>query len=168
MNKERRVYMLVKHNISPIYNEYSKILILGSMPSIVSRNENFFYAHKQNRFWKILSMLFETNFYNKQDKINFLLENNIAMYDVIKECNIKGSSDSSITNVKVNDIESIINNSNIEYVFCTGKTSYNLFQKYFSHLNIKFFLLPSPSSANATYSLEKLINEYKIIKEVLK
>ena len=128
--------MLVKHSISPIYNKDSKVLILGSIPSIISRKNNFFYANKQNRFGKVMSIIFDI------------------------EC----SSDSSIKNVKVNDIKSIVKCSNIKYVFCTGKTSFKLYNKYFSYLNVKCFLLPSPSSANATYSLERLVNEYKIIK----
>ena len=159
--------MLIKHSIKPIYNKDSKILILGSMPSIVSRNSNFFYAHKQNRFWKVLGILFNIEFNSVEEKIKFLLENNIGIFDMIKECEIKGSSDSSITNVKVNDIESIVNSTNIKYVFCTGKTSFNLYKKYFSHLNVKYFCLPSPSSANAAYSLDRLVNEYKIIKDLL-
>lgn len=160
--------MLVKHTIKPIYNKDSKILILGSMPSIVSRDNNFFYAHKQNRFWKVLAILFKVELNSIIEKRRFLLKNNIGIFDMIKECEIKGSSDSSITKVKINDIESIVNSTKIKYVFCTGKTSFKLYKKYFSHLNVKCFCLPSPSSANATYSLDKLVDEYKIVKDILK
>lgn len=159
--------MLVKHNIPPIYNKDSKVLILGSMPSTVSRENNFFYAHKQNRFWKVISIVFEVDLNSVEDKTKFLLNHNIGLFDMIKECEINGSSDSSISNVRVNDIESIVNSSKIKYVFCTGKTSFNLFNKYFSHLNVKCFCLPSPSSANATYSLDKLVDEYNLIKYTL-
>ena len=159
--------MLVKHNLKPIYNKYSKILILGSIPSIVSRENNFYYANKQNRFWKIMSTLFGKELDTIDKRIDFLLENNIALFDVIKECEIIGSSDSSISNIIVNDIDSIVKSTNINYIFCTGKTAFNLFNKYFSNLNIKCFYLPSPSSANATYSLDKLVEEYKIITEGL-
>lgn len=159
--------MKVKHTLKPIYNKFSKVLILGSMPSIISRENNFYYAHKTNRFWKILSILFNTELKTNTDKENFLLNNNIAIFDMIEECDITGSSDSSVKNIKVNNLIPIIKNSNIKYIFCTGKLSYNLYQKYYKDLNLECFYLPSPSSANATYSLEKLLNEYKIIKEKL-
>ena len=159
--------MKVKHTLKPIYNEFSKILILGSMPSTISRETNFYYAHKTNRFWPILSILFNTELKTISNKENFLLNNNIAIFDMIKECDITGSSDSSVKNIKVNNLIPIIKNSNIKYIFCTGKLSYNLYQKYYKDLNLECFYLPSPSSANATYSLEKLLNEYKIIKEKL-
>ena len=159
--------MKVKHTLKPIYNELSKVLILGSMPSAISRENNFYYAHKTNRFWKILSILFNTELKTNTDKENFLLNNNIAIFDMIKECDINGSSDSSIKNIKINNFIPIIKKSNIKYIFCTGKLSYNLYQKYYKDLNLECVYLPSPSSANATYSLEKLLNEYKIIKEKL-
>jgi len=159
--------MIVKHTLKPIFNKNSKILILGSIPSIKSRENNFYYANKQNRFWIILNSLFNTNLNTNKEKIEFLLKNNIALYDVIKECEIQGSSDSSIKNIKVNNIQLIINNSNIKYIFLTGKKAYTLFKKYFKNLNIEYYYLLSPSSANATYTLDKLINKYKIIKEKL-
>ena len=159
--------MKVKHTLKPIYNELSKVLILGSMPSAISRENNFYYAHKTNRFWKILSILFNTELKTNTDKENFLLNNNIAIFDMIKECDINGSSDSSTKNIKINNLKPIIKNSKIKYIFCTGKLSYNLYKKYYKDLNLECFYLPSPSSANATYSLEKLLNEYKIIKEKL-
>lgn len=159
--------MKVKHTLKPIYNEQSKVLILGSMPSIISRENNFYYAHKTNRFWKILSILFNTKLKTNTDKENFLLNNNIAIFDMIEECDITSSSDSNIKNIKINNLKPIIKNSNIKYIFCTGKLSYNLYQKYYKDLNLECFYLPSPSSANATYSLERLLSEYKIIKEKL-
>ena len=158
----------VKLNLKPIYNKNSKILILGSMPSITSRNNNFYYAHKYNRFWKIINIIFKTNLYTNEDKKLFLLNNNIALYDIIKECEITNSSDSTIKNIKLTNIEFIIKNSKIKNVFCLGKLTYKLFDKNFSCLNIPFFYLPSPSSANATYSLNKLVENYKIIINILK
>lgn len=110
--------MKVKHTLKPIYNEQSKVLILGSMPSIISRENNFYYAHKTNRFWKILSILFNTKLKTNTDKENFLLNNNIAIFDMIEECDITGSSDSSVKNIKVNNLIPIIKNSNIKYIFC--------------------------------------------------
>ena len=159
--------MKVKHTLKPIYNKFSKVLILGSMPSIISRENNFYYAHKTNRFWAILDILFNTELKTNTDKENFLLNNNIAIFDMIKECDINGSSDSSIKNIKINNLKPIIKNSKIKYIFCTGKLSYNLYKKYYKDLNLECFCLPSPSSANAAYSLERLLSEYKIIKEKL-
>lgn len=155
------------HNIKPIFDKNSKILILGSMPSISSRECKFYYANKYNRFWKIIESLFNISLKNNEDKIKFLLDNNIAIFDMIKECDIVGSSDSSIKDIVLNDIEYIVKNSSIKYIFCTGKTSYNLFIKNFSYLNIKCFCLPSPSSANARYSFDNLLEEYNIIKKCL-
>lgn len=160
------IFMKVTHTLEPIYNNDSKILILGSIPSIVSREKNFYYAHKTNRFWKILSVLFNEKLETNNEKKAFLLKNRIALWDVIKTCDIKNSSDSSIKDVTVNDINSIINNSNIKTIFCTGKKAYQLFKKYI-HTNIEVICLSSPSSANAKTKLEDLVNEYQIIKKHL-
>lgn len=155
--------MKLVHTLKPIYNKYSKILILGSFPSKISRTNNFYYANKNNRFWKILEIIFNINLNNINDKINFLLNNNIALWDVIHSCEINKSSDSSIKNVMPNDIKSIINNSNIKHIFITGKTAFKYYNKFFKDLNISITILPSTSSANASYSLDRLIEEYKII-----
>lgn len=156
--------MKVYHNFKPIYNKYSKILILGSIPSVISRNQGFYYANKNNRFWSILESLFKVNLNSNEEKEKFLLNNNIALWDVIKTCDITGSSDSSIKNVKVNDISKIIKDSEIETIFVTGKTALNNYNKYLKDkLKKDAIYLPSPSSANASFSLEKLIQEYKII-----
>lgn len=150
------------HNIEPIFNENSKILILGSMPSITSRNKEFFYMHPQNRFWKIFEELFKVKLDTIIMKKDFLLSHNIAVWDVIKSCNINGSSDSSIKNIEVNNLDIIINKANIKCIFCTGSKSYTLYKKYFKY-NIPVICLPSSSSANAQYSMKLLINEYKQI-----
>ena len=161
--------MRLKHPLDPIYNNNSKILILGTFPSIISRNDNFYYANKNNRFWKILENIFNIRLENYEDKKQFLLNNNIALWDVIKSCEIKNSDDSSIKNVIPNDIDKIIKNSSIKYIFVTGKIALKYYNKYISDkTNIKAIYLPSPSSANATYSLDKLIKEYRIILNYLK
>lgn len=157
--------MYVKHPLEPIYDKYSKVLILGSMPSIKSREKMFYYANKSNRFWRILENLFQKEIINKKE---FLLNNHIALWDVLASCEIKNSSDASIKNVKVNDLEKVINNSQIKAIFITSKKAYLYYNRYFKDkINVFVFLLPSPSSANAKYSLEKLISEYKIIKNYL-
>lgn len=153
------------HTINPIFNSESKVLILGSFPSVKSRKENFYYAHPQNRFWKIMECLFNEKI---SDKKHFLLDKKIALWDTIKECTIEGSSDSSINDVIPNDINYILSNSNIKCIFTVGNKSYELYNKYiYSNTNIKAFKLSSPSPANASMSLEKLVNEYKIILEYL-
>lgn len=158
--------MLTINSLKPIYDNNSKILILGSLPSVTSRAYNFYYAHPHNRFWPILEVLFNESLKTKEEKINFLLNNHIAMWDTIKSCDIIASSDSSIKNVKVNDIKTLLSKTNIKWIFCIGKKSYELFNKYFK-VSIEVIYLPSPSSANAAFSFSKLVNYYRQIKDVL-
>ena len=160
--------MKVKHEFKPIYDNKSKILILGTMPSIKSRANKFYYSNPTNRFFKIMETLFNTKLLNSDDKKAFLLKNKIALWDVCKECDILASSDSSIKNIIPNDISIILKSSPIKAIFTTGKTAYKLYQKYiFPTTKIEAISLPSSSSANASYSLNKLINEYQIILKFL-
>ena len=155
------------HNIEPVYDKNSKILILGSFPSVKSREMRFFYGHPQNRFWKITSAIFnEETPVTIKDKKAFLLRNNIALWDVIESCDITGSADSSIRNIKVNDINRILKKSKIEKIFVNGKTAEKLYKKYLEEkTGIKAIVLPSSSPANAAYSLDRLIKEWAIIRE---
>lgn len=160
--------MKVKHEFKPIYDNKSKILILGTMPSIKSRANKFYYSNPTNRFFKIMEYLFNTKLLSNDDKKAFLLKNKIALWDVCKECDILASSDSSIKNIIPNDISIILKSSPIKAIFTTGKTAYKLYQKYiFPTTKIEAISLPSSSSANASYSLDKLINEYQIILKFL-
>ena len=157
------------HPLKPIYNDKSKVLILGSFPSVISRDNNFYYANPTNRFWKVLESLFNIKLNTNEEKTSILLKNNIALWDVIASCDIHMSSDSSIKDIVPNDITKIIKNSNIKYVFVNGKMAYKLYNKYLlNRVNIEAIYLPSTSSANARYSLEKLITSYSIILEYLK
>ena len=160
----------VKHEIPPVYDENSKILILGSFPSVKSRENQFFYHHPQNRFWKTLAAVVGCDTpISIEEKKKFLLTNNIAVWDVIASCEIEGSSDSSIKNVVVNDFNSIIYKSNIKQIFCNGGKSYDLYRKYCEKsTNMKAIKLPSTSPANARFSLDKLIDEWSIIHNYLK
>ena len=160
----------VKHEIPPVYDENSKILILGSFPSVKSRENQFFYHHPQNRFWKTLAAVVGCDTpISIEEKKKFLLDNNIAVWDVIASCEIEGSSDSSIKNVVVNDFNSIIYKSNIKQIFCNGGKSYDLYRKYCEKsTSMKAIKLPSTSPANARFSLDKLIAEWKIIDDYLK
>lgn len=160
--------MKVKHEFKPIYDNKSKILILGTMPSVKSRANKFYYSNPTNRFFKIMESLFNTKLLSNDDKKAFLLKNKIALWDVCKECDILASSDSSIKNIIPNDISIILKSSPIKAIFTTGKTAYKLYQKYiFPTTKIEAISLPSSSSANASYSLDKLINEYQIILKFL-
>lgn len=154
-------YEKVEHTLPPIYDKNSKILILGSFPSRKSRENLFYYAHPQNQFWNIMEKLFQERITNK---LEFLLQHHIALWDVIQSCEIKGSSDSSIQKVEVNDILSIINNSNITTIFTTGKKATTLYQKYIEPItNIKCIYLPSTSPLYSKMKLEEKIKEYSII-----
>lgn len=157
---------MITHPISPVYNEESRILILGSFPSVKSREAQFFYGHPQNRFWKVTSSVFEESVPETiEEKRAFLLRNKIAVWDVIQSCDIVGSSDSSITNVIVNDIEPILNKSEIKNIYVNGKKAYSLYNKYIKPIiGVDAVCLPSTSPANAAWNLEKLVEEWKIIK----
>lgn len=159
----------VKHEIPPIYDKNSKILVLGSFPSVKSRENQFFYHHPQNRFWKVLSSVVGVDTpISIEEKKKFLLDNNIALWDVIASCDIEGSSDSSIKNVVANDLNKIIDKCNIKQIFCNGGKSYELYKKYCEkNTNLKAIKLPSTSPANARFSLKKLIEEWQIIKKYL-
>lgn len=157
---------MIEHPLKPIYNNDSKILILGTMPSVKSRELNFYYAHPQNRFWIVLEKVFNESIINK---VEFLLKNNIALRDVIASCEINGSSDNSIKNVIPNNIKCLIEKTNIKYIFTTRKTAYNLYNKYLlDTTNIEPISLPSSSPANAKFSIDDLVMAYSVIKEKLK
>lgn len=151
------------HTIEPVFNKESEILILGSFPSVKSREANFFYGHPQNRFWKVVSAVMEEECpQTVEEKKAFLLKNHIAVWDVIQSCDIDGSSDSSIKNVTSNDLSKILDKSKIKTIFTNGNTAYKLFKKYNPDKNA--VKLPSTSPANAAYSLDKLIENWHALK----
>lgn len=155
----------VNHEIPPIYDENSKILILGSFPSVKSRENQFFYHHPQNRFWKVMASIFNEDIpATIEDKKSLLIRNKVALWDVIKSCEIEGSSDSSIRNVVPNDINLILEKSNIQQIFCNGNKSYSLYKKYLEKdTGIKSISLPSTSPANARFNLDMLLHEWRVI-----
>lgn len=164
------IKLKVTHPLKPIYDQNSKILILGSFPSVKSREENFYYANKKNRFWSTLEKVFNEKIAdNNNARKMFLLNHNIALFDVVKECNISASSDSSIKNVIPNNIEKLIKESNIKTIFTTGNTAFSLYNKYIYHqTNIKAIKLPSTSPANCKKGIEEiLIKEYSKLKDYL-
>jgi hypoxanthine-DNA glycosylase len=155
-----------KHNIDPVYDENSRILILGSFPSVKSRETAFFYGHPQNRFWKVISSVCGCECpVTTDEKKSMLRKNGIAVWDVIASCDIKGSGDSSIKNVVPNDLSQILEKCDIKRIFCNGATAYKLYEKYLEGtVGIKAQKLPSTSPANAAYSLDRLIGIWQIIK----
>ena len=178
------------HPIPPIYDKNSKILILGSFPSVKSREAGFFYGHPQNRYWKVLAGVFkDAESFGENiprriavtvmmlvavfkdavpetipDKKAFLLRHNIAAWDVIASCDIEGSSDASIKNAVPNDLTAILGTADIKQIFTNGKTAYNLFQKYTAPMiHRDSICLPSTSPANAAWTLDKLIEAWKVV-----
>lgn len=159
--------LFLKHTFEPVFDKNSKILILGSFPSVKSREKNFYYGHPQNRFWKVLANIFEAEVPQTiDDKKYFLLEHHIALWDVIESCAIIGSSDSSIKDVVVNDFSKVLKNSEIEKIYVNGGKAYELYHKYAEKLTgIQAIKLPSTSPANAAWSVERLSSEWKKILE---
>jgi hypoxanthine-DNA glycosylase len=152
------------HPFDPIYDESSRILILGSFPSVKSREESFFYGHPQNRFWKVIKSVtgYQGEILTIEEKTKMLKEHHIALWDTIASCDIEGSSDSSIRNAVANDLSVIIETGKISAIFCNGNTSFRLYKKYSEQATgISAKVLPSTSPANASWSLEKLIVLWK-------
>ncbi len=155
----------VTHSFGPWYWKDSKILILGSMPSRKSRELNYYYAHPKNRFWKVLEVLFEEKISNPKE---FCQKHKIALWDTLFSCDIHSSSDSSIQNIVPNDLSIIFKKASIQSIFTTGKKAHEIYQKYLYPIYLKEdIMLPSTSPANASYSLNRLVEEYKIIKKYL-
>lgn len=156
----------IVHPFPPLYDKNSHTLILGSFPSVKSRESNFFYGHPQNRFWKVISFLYGVEIpKNIEEKKALILNNNLALWDSIKSCTITGSSDSSVKNVIPNDISKILKNSRVKRIFCNGALSHKMYMKYiYPKTKIEAVKLPSTSPANAVFSVDKLIEEWKKIK----
>ena len=158
-------YQHVKHTFEPIYEEKSKILILGSLPSVKSREQGFYYGHPQNRFWKVLARLLEWEEPNTiEEKKRMLLENRIAIWDVLESCDIQGSSDSSIKNPVPADIPGLLKKTKIEKIYVNGTTAGTYYKKYILPITgIESVVLQSTSPLNCRYTIEKLEENWKII-----
>lgn len=156
-------YTHVEHTFEPIFDEHSKILILGSFPSVSSREQQFYYGHPQNRFWKVLAAVFECDTpVTIEEKKAFLLQNHIAVWDVIKSCDIVGSSDSSIRNVVGNDMDVVLDRSSIQHIYANGDKAYQLFLKYCRREGQPpVSKLPSTSPANAAWNLQRLTERWR-------
>lgn len=166
MTQNNKTYQFLTHTFAPVYDVHSKILILGTFPSVKSREQNFYYGHPQNRFWKMIAAITESEVpETMEEKKKLLLANHIAIWDVIKSCDIIGSSDSSIKNVAANDIAGLLKKTNIKTIVANGATAERLYNTYaLSQTGIEIIKMPSTSPANAAWSLEKLCVEWgKII-----
>ena len=161
--KQVKKLQTIQHTFEPIYNLDSKILILGTFPSVKSREGEFYYHHPQNRFWKVISALAGESLPETiDDKKQMLLRNQIAIWDVVHQCDIYGSSDSSIKNVIPNDINLILKSCSIDIIIANGDKAYQLYNKYCLPLTNRVCIkLPSTSPANAAWSLERLIQVWK-------
>ena len=162
---QKGLIIMITHPFPPLYDENSKILILGSFPSVKSREQNFFYGHPQNRFWRVTAAVFgcavpET----VEEKKAFLRQNHIALWDVIASCEITGSSDSSIKNVVPNDLSPILDTADIKQIFVNGRIAQKVYDKYTKRLtNRPAVYLPSTSPANAAWTVEKLTEQWSRI-----
>lgn len=155
------------HTIAPFYDRDSRILILGSFPSVKSREARFFYGHPRNRFWKVMSAVFDWKEpSDTEEKKAFLRANHIAVWDTIASCTITGSSDSSIRDVVPNDIRPILEEADIREIYCNGNTSFGYYRKYIEPvIKRNAVRLPSTSPANAGWSLERLIEAWRVCRE---
>ena len=161
---------MIVHPIPPFYNSDSEILILGSFPSVKSRETGFFYGHPQNRFWKVVSAIFEEDIpQTVEEKKAFLLRNHIALWDVVASCDIEGSADATIRNVEPNDINKILTQADIHAIYVNGKTAFQYYTKYTRPVtNRSAVCLPSTSPANAAWNLELLTEAWQCIRDAAK
>ena len=153
------------HTFDPVYDENSRVLILGSFPSVKSREQGFYYANPQNRFWRVIADITgEEPPQTVEDKKSLLLRRNIALWDVAYCCEVDGSSDSSMRNVRPNDIAALLENTQITRIFANGKTAAKLYEKLVApKTGLPITCLPSTSPANAAFSLERLREEWEAV-----
>lgn len=151
-----------------MYDKSSEILILGSFPSVKSREQQFFYGHKQNRFWRVVAQVFECAVPESiEQKREMLLAHHVAVWDVIASCEIAGSSDASIRDVIPNDLSRILSQADIRAIYTNGGKAQELYRKYIFPINGREAVsLPSTSPANAGYSLQRLVEAWKVIREI--
>lgn len=155
------------HPIDPVYNKDSRILILGSFPSVKSREVQFFYGHPQNRFWQVLAAVWESPIpKTTEEKRAFLLTHRVALWDVVASCEITGSADSSIKEVVPNDLRRILDCAEIERIYVNGKTAERFYRRYLrKSTGREVICLPSTSPANAAWSLQRLVEAWRGIRD---
>ncbi len=158
---------ILYHTFDPVFDGRSRVLVLGSFPSVKSREQGFYYGNPQNRFWRVLSEVFFSPVpQSTEEKKSLLLDCGVALWDVAQSCEINGSSDSSMKNVRPNDIYTFLCSSGIDRVFANGKTAARLYEKFIlPQTDIPITALPSTSPANAAYSLADLCERWRVIAE---
>ena len=156
-------YSNIEHPFGPLYDQNSRVLILGSFPSVKSREQNFYYGHPQNRFWKVIAAVFGCPVPQTiEEKKSIILSNRLALWDSIASCDIAGSSDASIRNARTNDISLILDHSSIERICCNGRKSHELYCRYIEpQTGRSAVCLPSTSPANAVWTLDKLTEAWR-------
>lgn len=156
-------YSRIEHPFGPLYDQNSRVLILGSFPSVKSREQNFYYGHPQNRFWKVIAAVFGCPVPQTiEEKKSLILSNRLALWDSIASCDIAGSSDASIRNARTNDISLILDHSSIERICCNGRKSHELYCRYIEpQTGRSAVCLPSTSPANAVWTLDKLTEAWR-------
>lgn len=154
---------MIIHPVDALFNENSETLILGTFPSVKSREVKFFYGHPQNRFWRVMARLCKSDLpQTVEEKKKLILDNHFALWDIIHSCDIEGSADSSIKNVVPNDLSLILNNSKVSRIFVNGKKAESLYKKYLEkETGITAVCLPSTSPANASWSEDKLTEYWR-------
>ena len=167
MKRTKSTKMKVTHTFEPIYDEQSKILILGTFPSVKSREQGFYYGHPRNRFWSVLAALYDGEMPRSiAEKTAFLHRNKIALWDVIESCEITGSSDASIKNAVGNDLDVILSAAPVRKIFANGKTAEALYRRLLlPRFGREIAVLPSTSPANAAFSLDRLVEAWTILRE---
>ena len=155
----------IVHPFGPLFSENSRVLILGSFPSVKSREQQFFYGHPQNRFWKVLAALFQQDVpVTVGQKKALILSNGLALWDSVASCVITGSSDASIRDVQANDLRIILDQCPIQAIFCNGKTSWRMYEKWIRpSAGREAVCLPSTSPANAQWTLNQLTEAWSVI-----
>ncbi len=158
---------MIIHPISPVFDKNSKVLILGSFPSVKSREQGFFYGHPQNRFWSVIARLTGEKLPSTiEEKKTLLLTHGIAVWDVLASCEINGSADSTIKNATPNDIRIILDDADVKAIFVNGLTAARFYDRYIKpQLGREAVCLPSTSPANAAWSVERLVAAWSIILE---
>ena len=156
-------YQTIEHNFEPVFDAQSEILILGSLPSVKSRENHFYYGHPQNRFWKLVAALCQEDIPQTiEEKKNLLYHHKIALWDVIAKCDIIGSSDSSIKNVIPNDMKRILDHAPIRQIYANGGKAYELYMRYcYPDCQRDIIKLPSTSPSNAAFSMERLLEAWE-------
>ena len=171
LREQRRMetYENIRHEFAPVYDKNSRVLILGTFPSVKSREQNFYYGHPQNRFWKVIAGLTgEPVSETIENKKMVLLKHGIAVWDVIESCDITGSSDSSIRNVVPARLEQVLDRCEIREIYANGSTAKKLYERYQkAACGREIVGLPSTSPANAAFRLERLLEQWSIMRQYL-